>query len=340
MYCVAIGDVFITKEMMQKSIEKYNDMIDEANYFFFGTLNRKEMRDVVKTLEAGGRDCFELPEELLKEFERAEILMVHLCPITEKVLQRAKKLKYILCNRGGIENIDVEAAAIKNIAVFNNPAHNANAVAEFTIGLMLCETRNIARSYFGIKRGEWREKYPNSNTIIEMKDLTIGIIGFGNVGKLVCEKLMGFQCQILVSHLSIPDTSSPRIDWNRVHFVELDELLEKSDIVSLHARTAKKNIILGAQEFERMKPTSYFINTSRSYMVDYKALYQALLKQEIRGAAIDVFEVEPLKSSEPLVALDNVTLTNHKGGDTLNAYADSPEMMLSDLKKYISEEKK
>lgn len=340
MYCVAIGDVFITKKMMQKAVEKYNNLIDEASYFQFGSLNRKEMRDVVKTLESGGRDKFELSEELLKEIERADILMVHLCPITEKVIQRAKKLKYILCNRGGIENIDVEAAAIKKIAVFNNPAHNANAVAEFTVGLMLCETRNIARSYIGIKNGEWREKYPNSNSIIEMKDLTIGIIGLGNVGKLVCEKLMGFRCQILVSHLSIPDTSSPTIDWNRVHFVTLDELLEKSDIVSLHARTSTKNVILGAREFERMKPTSYFINTSRSYMVDYKALYQALLKQEIRGAAIDVFDVEPLSSSEPLVSLDNITLTNHKGGDTLNAYADSPEMMLEDLKKFISKETK
>ena len=196
---------------------------------------------------------------------------------------------------------------------------------------MVSEMRNISRSHMALKNGEWREKYPNSGHIIELKDLTVGIVGFGNVGELVCEKLSGFGCQILVSNLFEPEHKNPRINWDKVRFVELDELLTSSDIVSLHARSNSKKPIFAKREFEMMKPTAYFINTSRSYMVDYNALYSALNKQLIEGAAIDVFEVEPL-GDHPFLKLDNITLTNHRGGDTVNSYADSPKMMLHELK--------
>ncbi|MBQ1251477.1 MAG: hypothetical protein IIY02_01025 [Firmicutes bacterium] len=146
-----------------------------------------------------------LPKGYLDAIEEAEVLMVHLCPVTEEVLDRAKNLKYILCNRGGTENVDVDAASARKIKVLTNPAHNANAVAEFTIGIMFSELRNIARSHLALKNGDWREKYPNSGNIIELKDLTIGIVGFGNVGELVCEKLSGFGCNILISNLFEPE---------------------------------------------------------------------------------------------------------------------------------------
>lgn len=339
MYCVAIGDIFITQEMMHAAVEKHRNIINSCKYFFWGTQNRKEMRDTVKIIENGGRDKFELPEEIIKEIEKAEILMIHLCPITNRVLERAQNLKVILCNRGGVENVDVDAATDRRIAVITNPAHNANAVAEYTIGLILCETRNIVRSNIGLKNNEWREKYPNSTGITELKDLTIGIVGFGNVGELVCEKLSGFNCRMLISNLYKPEFTNPRINWENVEYVELNELIDRSDIISLHARDSKKKVLFGEKEFERMKSTAYFINTSRSYMVDYEALYNALLKQEIRGAAVDVFETEPLSRTEPLLTLDNITLTNHRGGDTINAYADSPEMMLKELEQYISNQK-
>ena len=109
MKCLAVGDIFVTTEMMRSAFEKYEDLFTECKYLFFGKKNRKAMRDTVKLIELGGRDECALPKGYLEAVEEAEVLMVHLCPITEEVLNRAKKLKYILCNRGGVENVDVEA---------------------------------------------------------------------------------------------------------------------------------------------------------------------------------------------------------------------------------------
>lgn len=338
MKVLAVGDIFITPEMMKNAFERHEDLF-ECKYLFFGKKDRKNMRDTVKLIECGGRDKCTLPKGYLDAIEEAEVLMVHLCPVTEEVLDRAKNLKYILCNRGGTENVDVDAASARKIKVLTNPAHNANAVAEFTIGIMFSELRNIARSHLALKNGDWREKYPNSGNIIELKDLTIGIVGFGNVGELVCEKLSGFGCNILISNLFEPEHSNPRINWEKVRFVELEELITTSDVISLHARSKSKKPIFGKKEFDMMKSSAYFINTSRSYMVDYAALYEALNEQLIEGAAIDVFEVEPLGKDHPFITLDNITLTNHRGGDTVNAYADSPKMMLEELVPWLKEDK-
>ena len=334
MKCVAVGDIFITPEMMREAFEKFSQY--DCRYFYFGGTDRRQMRDTVKMIEAGRRDDLSLPEGLKEAIADADLLMVHLCPVTKELLFHADKLKYVLCNRGGFENIDIDALNQQKIKLLTNPAHNANAVAEYTIGLILSELRNISRSHLALKNGAWREKYPNSGRIIELKDLTVGIVGFGNVGELVCEKLSGFGCRVLISDLQQPQPTNPNIRWENVSFVSFDELVSRSDIISLHARAPKGTVLFGEKEFDRMKQTSYFINTSRSYMVDYDALYHALQQNSIRGAAIDVFEVEPLGPSHPLLELDNITLTNHRGGDTLNSYADSPFMMLQQMEQLLN----
>lgn len=335
MKCVAVGDVFITPEMMKDAVERMPQLVDSCQYFFFGFTNRKGMRDTVKTIERYGRDELDLPDGYLEAVEDAEILMVHLCPVTTRVLDQAKKLKYILCNRGGIENIDIETATARGIKVISNPAHNANAVAEYVVGLIFSETRNIARAHHAIKAGEWREKFPNSGRIIELKDLTVGVVGFGNIGELVCEKLSAFGCQMLVTNLFVPTERNPKIAWDRVHFVELDELIAKSDIITLHVRSKDQKPLFARKQFEMMKSTAYLINTARPYLIDMPALYEALSGQQIAGAAIDVFEVEPLGPSYPFLNLDNVTLTNHRAGDTVNAYSDSPMMMFGYLDAWL-----
>lgn len=327
MKCVAIGDIFITPDMMKKGIEGSPDLtFDSVDYFYFGLNSRPEMRGVVKTIETGGFETLELPEGLLDAVEKADVIMCHLCPITKKVLDRAKKLRLVLCNRGGHENIDLKACTERNIGVIMNPSHNANAVADFTVGLMLNETRNISRSAMAIARGEWREKYPNSATQIhEMKDMTIGLIGFGAVARLVYEKLIAFGCKFLVSD---PFASQDFVNPNLIRFVSLETLLKEADIVSLHARLSRKAILLGEKEFALMKPTAYFINTARSYMVDYQALAAALRSGTIMGASVDVYDKEPVDPNNPLYGIDNCTLTNHRGGDTINSYSDSPAAMM------------
>ena len=339
MKCTAIGDIFITPDMMKAAVEKFHALIDSCDYFHFGLHNRKEMRDTVKAIERGERDAIAVPEGLEEALAETEILMVHLCPVTGKLIAKAPKLKYILCNRGGIENIDIEAATARGIPVLSNPAHNANAVAEFVIGAIFAETRNIARAHLALKNGIWREKYPNSGTIVELKDLTVGVLGFGNIGEMVCEKLSAFGCQMLVHSLDFPEERNPKIDWDRLHRVDKDTLLSESDIITIHVRTKNKMVLIGAAEFEKMKASAYLINTSRSCYVDSNALYEALSGGQIRGAAIDVFDTEPLGPSYPFLELDNITLTNHRAGDTLNAYADSPAMMFQSLSDWVEKGK-
>ena len=334
MKCVAIGDVFITPEMMKNGIEKSKQIeFSEVEYFYFGLDSRSEMRNIVKIIETGGFETLTLPQGVLQAVRDAEVIMCHLCPITRQLVESAKKLKVVLCNRGGHENIDVDACTENNVAVLLNPSHNANAVAEFTVGLMLNETRNISRSQIAINNNQWRENYPNTlTTIHEMCDMTIGLIGFGSVAKLVYEKLKAFGCRFLIYD---PFIAYDEINKNLAQLVSLDYLLKNSDIVSLHARLSRKAILIGKDEFKMMKKTAYFINTARSYMVDYYALAEALKSGEIMGAAIDVFDKEPVDPDNPLVGIDNCTLTNHRGGDTINSYSDSPAMMLNACRQYL-----
>ena len=334
MKIICVGDAYVTAEMMREGITPYLQPEDTLKVLFFGEENRTDMRDTVKAIESMQRDTIPIPEELYSEVEDCDILIVHLCPVTRKLLEKAKHLQAILLCRGGTENVDLEAANERSIIVTSNPAHNANAVAEYTIGLIICETRNISRSDRFLKKGIWREKYPNTDTTIrELSDLTIGIVGFGSVGRLVAEKLSVFGCDILVCD---PYISESAYDFINFKFVDLKTLLNKADVVTLHARS--KTPIIGEKEFDQMKPTAYLINTARSVVVDAVALKDALEQNKIMGAAIDVFETEPV-IPEFYKKFDNITITNHRGGDTINSYKDAPQFAIQNYLRHLNGER-
>ena len=305
MKCVVVGDIFISPKIMEDACKKKYGVVKS---FFFGSTNRKEMRGIVKKIESN--EMVEIPEGLIDELKDADAVMVHLCPLSSQILLKAKKLKVIYCNRGGRENIGET-----NIKVLTNPSHNANAVAEYTIGLILNELRNIGRSNMALKSGIWREEYPNSNDIKELSSMTVGIIGYGNVGKLVHKKLKGFGCKILIHDINLPDN--------------FENILKNSDVITIHIRSKEKRPIISKEELCKMKKTAYLINTARSYTINMEDLYEALKNKTICGAAIDVFDIEPLPKNYKLLELDNITLTNHRGGDTTNSYTDSPKEMIS-----------
>jgi len=334
MKVVCVGDAYVTSQMMAAGVTPYLNPEDTVTVLFFGEENRTDMRDTVKAIESMKRDIIPIPNELYDLIEDCDVLIVHLCPVTRKLLEKAKNLKAILSCRGGTENIDVEAATERSIIVTTNPAHNANAVAEYTIGLIICETRNISRSDRFLKKGIWREKYPNTETTIrELSDMTIGIIGFGSVGRLVAEKLGAFGCDILIYD---PYISESAYDFINFKFVDLKTLLNQADVVTLHARS--KTPIIGDAEFAQMKNTAYLINTARSVMIDPVALKKALDNNQIMGAAIDVFETEPV-IPEFYKKYDNITITNHRGGDTINSYKDAPAFAIQNYKRYLNGER-
>ena len=329
MKTVCVGDAYITDEMMRNGRSPFLGEADSLEVFFFGDPDQTVMRDMAKFIEAGGREEIEVPEGLLEAVADADLLVVHLCPVTRRLIEAAPKLKAIMSCRGGLENIDVQAATDHNVIVSNNPAHNANAVAEFTIGLILAETRNICRSNYALKNGEWRKTYPNTATDIkEMTDMTVGIVGYGSIGRLVAYKLSVFGCRILVAD---PFLKECKEDY--VTLVPMDELLAQADIVTLHARS--NGAVMTDREFGLMKQNSYLINTARPYLVDFEAFLRAMDSGKLLGAAFDVFETEPV-IPEAYRKYDNITITNHLGGLTINSYSDAPGFAAANYFDFIS----
>ena len=314
MKIVCVGDAFITPDMMREGVAPFLKAEDSLEVLFWGREDREAMRETARLLETGHRDSLPIPALLPEAVKDADLLIVHLCPVTRSLLDNAPALKAVLSCRGGMENLDVEAATERGIIISNNPAHNANAVAEYTLGLILCETRNICRSHFALKNGQWRKVYPNTATTIrELKDLTVGVVGFGSVGRLVAEKLHALGCRILVS--------DPFCKEAPYSIVPLDELLQESDVVTLHARA--KGVIIGERELEMLKPTAVLINTARAHLVDTLALKRSLDKGRPLSVALDVFDTEP-DIPGFLREYDNVTITSHRAGDTINSYKDAP----------------
>ena len=292
--------------------------------------SKDDFREVIRKIETQGACAFEVEDEITELMKKADVIFVHECPVSKEVIKEAENLKYILSCRGGVENIDMEAAKEKGVKVINCPSHNAYAVAEYTIGMILNELRNITRSCTALKNGEWREKYQNSEILTELRSQTIGIIGFGTIGRLVIERLKGFHPTILVND---PFADEDKIREEGCEPVTKEELLKRSDVVTIHARiNAGDPPIIGKEEFGQMKETAYLINTARAVAVDMKELYHALSEHKIMGAAIDVFPTEPVTKDEPLLKLDNITVTNHQGGATVESYVKAPEMVLDMLK--------
>ena len=242
---------------------------------------------------AGLKEYLGEPDEIVEFVGDSEILVTHLAPINGDILDRLPNLKLIAVSRGGPVNIDTKACRERGVTVVNAPGRNASAVAEFTIGAILAETRLIRAGHESLRRGEWRgDLYRADITGSELSELTVGLIGYGFIGTRVVKLLLPFGCRILVC-----DPYKQLADDDRragVRMVDLDMLLAESNVVSLHARvTPETTGFLAAPQFARMKRGAYFINTARGPMVDYDDLYEALRSGQLRGAMLETFWKEP-----------------------------------------------
>lgn len=230
--------------------------------------------------------------------------------IDRNVLECAPKLKIIARVGIGLNNIDFEEISRRGILLTYTPDAVSQAVAELTIAHMLNVMRSVHQIHTALKKGFWKRIIGN-----EIAGKTIGIIGFGRIGKRVAKILQGFSCDILTNDIAQDQEAASRYD---VRFCSKEEIYQNADIISLHVPETPltRNLITEAQ-LSMMKPNSYLINTARGEIVDETALYKALKKGTIAGAAIDVFQSEPY--SGPLCELDNVVLTAHSGSCSTEA---------------------
>ncbi|MBW1699518.1 MAG: hydroxyacid dehydrogenase [Deltaproteobacteria bacterium] len=235
--------------------------------------------------------------------------------ITRTVIETSPHLKVIGKYGVGVENIDVEAATRAGIPVTYIPLVNSNATADLTIGLILAALRRIQIAKAHMKTGAWKD---DRFLGLELRDKTIGIIGYGNVAKLVIRKLQGFDVDRILVFSESRSGENP--EWPNVRFTDLESLLRESDIVSIHKTlTPRSKGLIGKPQLKIMRRSAFLINTARGPLVDENSLIDALKNGTLAGAALDVYEREPLAADSPLLALDNVVLTPHIGGVTHEA---------------------
>ncbi|MHA6595381.1 2-hydroxyacid dehydrogenase [Lacticaseibacillus rhamnosus] len=272
-------------------------------------------------VEQHGPEAVNVDDSLLKDIDQFDLIITQFMPIGKKIIDRAKNLKYIGVLRGGIENVDAEYAKSKGIKVMNTAGRNARAVAEFTVGMILAETRNIARTHAAMEKDIWLKDFLNKDYIPELGGKTIGIAGFGHIGQLVGQFLKGFDANVIFYDKYVDEQKGfTKID-------SLDELIKRSDVLTIHMRvTPETDHIINAKRIAELKPTAYFINTARAELVDEDALLTALEQGKISGAAVDTFNNEPLPPDSRFLKLKNITLTSHLAGSTADAFRNTPKL--------------
>jgi D-3-phosphoglycerate dehydrogenase len=330
-----LGDLFITNDVLQAALEEAFRGSGISFEYEFWT-DDWPVQPIQKTEEVSefvGSD-----DEVAAKVVEAEIVLTHTAPVTRKVINAAKNLKVVGAARGGPVNINAQACTERGIPVLYAPGRNSGAVAEFTMGMILALTRNIVRSHVSLMREKrWRgDLYLLEEVGLELSRATVGIVGFGAIGSKVARLCKCFGARTLVYDPYVPPE---RVTESGHEPVSLDELLESSDIVTLHARlTPESRGMLGEREIGLMKKTAFLINTGRGGLIQHKHLYKALKEKRIAGAALDVFEAEPPATDSPLYQLDNVVATSHLAGASVQAAEIGARIAAGEVFKFISGE--
>ena len=323
METLIVGDEFIGAEAFKEAIEDElgSDFGPVRDVDWGGDEDQHAAQQI---MERDGVEAVPAQQHVVDAVGDAEVLAVHFAPVTEAVLDAGPKLRAVVVARAGIENVNVEAASARNVAVVNVLGRNAAAVSEQALGLALAELRDIARKDTGIRQGEWPEA--SAGPVVELGGRPVGIIGLGHVGRQTARRLSGFGVQLLVHDPYVDDATIETFGGERSD--GLDGIFRAADVIFLHARlTEETRRFVGREQFALMKPTAYFINTARSRLVDYDALYAALSEKRIAGAGLDVHDDEPLERESAWRALDNVTLSPHVAGATQESWENSVRMV-------------
>ena len=229
---------------------------------------------------------------------------------TERVMRAASRLKVISKWGTGIDSIDLQAAERLGIRVCNTPGAFTDPVADTVMGYILTFARQLHRMDQDIRAGRWQKR-----SCVSLRERVLGVVGVGNVGKAVVRRAVAFGMHVLGNDIvEIPPSF---IATTELEIMSLDELLARTDFVSLNCTLNPTSYhLIGQRELALMKPTAYLINTSRGPVVDEQALVQTLQERQIAGAALDVFEEEPLPPDSPLRALDNCLLAPHNANSS------------------------
>lgn len=258
--------------------------------------------------------------------------LVSVDPFTAKVFESVSQLKVIARTGVGYDAIDVPAATARGVAVCTSLGCNNIAVAEFAFALMIACSRKLAQNMAEVRNGGWTRHQE-----MGLEQNTLGIVGLGSIGKELAKRARAFEMRVLAYDVFQDQQFADR---HQVTYVPLEQLLRESDFVSLHLLLdANTRHIMNAERFRMMKPTAYLINTARGGVVDTAALIEALKEKRIAGAALDVFEQEPVEADSPLRTMDNVYMTPHVSGSSNRSRHTSMMMATENIIRVLRGEK-
>jgi D-3-phosphoglycerate dehydrogenase len=237
--------------------------------------------------------------------------------VDAEVIECGQRLRVIGRAGIGVDTIDVDAATHRGIIVMNTPQANTIATCEHTMAMMLAMARHIPQADASLRRAEWtRSKFMGE----QLMGKTLGVIGLGRIGTQVARRAIAFGMEVIAFD---PYVNAEAARANKIALVELDELLAKSDFITLHSSlNPGSRRLLDAEAIAKMKQGAHVVNVARGALVDFDALYQALSTKKLAGAALDVFEEEPPNTEHPLFKLPNVVVTPHLGASTAEAQRD------------------
>lgn len=300
--------------------------------------------------------------EMKEKIKGIELLISEFEDINSEVINAADQLKIIVCCRNeAFASVDIAAATAKGIPVLRAGGRNAIAVAEHTIALLMCVSKNISLTDHllkytdqltnvqyndnGGKRAETMSEWSMDPTAPfalygggpEMYGKTFGQIGFGMIGREVAKRARGLDMNVLVYD---PYVSQEQMDYLGAEKTDLDTLMAESDFISINCNVVPETIgLISREKIALMKPTAYLVNTARAKILDYDALYDALAEKRIAGAGLDVYPVEPIPAGDKILSLRNIVLTPHLAGSARDIVGHQTETVLSDVKKILEGEK-
>jgi D-3-phosphoglycerate dehydrogenase len=251
-------------------------------------------------------------DEMIEILRGIDGAIVSIDPFTRRVFDSTDRLKVVARTGVGYDAIDVKAATDHGVAVCIAPGTNNVAVAEFTFAMMISCARKLVENLEEVRRGGWKRHQGT-----DLAGSTLGIVGLGSIGKELARRARAFDMRVVAYD---PVQDQDFAERYQIAFMGLEQLLRESDFVSLHLfLNEETRHVINAERLAMMKPSACLINAARGGVVDPKALYEALKERKIAGAALDVFEVEPLEADSPLRTLDNVYLYPHVAGQTVNS---------------------
>jgi len=325
------GDHFLRNDLLSEAVHRELPDLAAATETTlpwpiepFGTVGEVE--------EASGSE-----DDLLGALGDAEACLTQMAPLTRRVLEASPRLRLCCIGRGGPVNANLEAATEHGVAVCFTPGRNAAATAEHTVALVLSTLRRVPQSHVEMLAGRWRSDYYSFDRApSELAGTGVGVVGAGAVGRRVAEMLRSLGAAVTIYDPHLRDDATADLPVA----ASLEELLARSQVVTLHARlSAETRGMIGSEQIGRMPTGSLLVNSARGGLVDVEALCDALDAGHLSAAALDVFDPEPIPPGSRLLRTPNLVMTPHLGGASRETARRAAGMLAVELARYVHGER-